>query len=121
MIGDENKFNKEKVLRFLKKYSFAFVAAVLFIVLSVTLAVSVSNPQENDKNNNEKEPVDSSAITFYLPLLNATVSKDFSDTKLMYNETLKQWEAHKALDLVTTGNSNVYAALDGTVTNIYEN
>ena len=79
MIGDENKFNKEKVLRFLKKYSFAFVAAVLFIVLSVTLAVSVSTPQENDKNNNEKEPVDSSAITFYLPLLNATVSKDFSD------------------------------------------
>jgi stage II sporulation protein Q len=39
----------------------------------------------------------------------------------MYNETLKQWEAHMAIDLTTTGNSNVYAVLDGKVSNVYKN
>lgn len=118
MIGEESK--KEKVLRFLKKYFYVFVAGVLLIVLSIILAVSANKPQVTD-NNNEKEPVNADSINFYLPLLNAQVSKDFSDTKLMYNETLKQWEAHMALDLTTTGNSNVYAALDGKVTKVYEN
>ena len=118
MIGEESK--KEKVLRFLKKYFYVFVAGVLLIVLSIILAVFANKPQVTD-NNNEKEPVNADSINFYLPLLNAQVSKDFSDTKLMYNETLKQWEAHMALDLTTTGNSNVYAALDGKVTKVYEN
>lgn len=118
MIGEESK--KEKVLRFLKKYCYVLVAGVLLVVLSIILAVSANKTKVID-NNNEKEPVNADSINFYLPLLNAQVSKDFSDTKLMYNETLKQWEAHMALDLTTTGNSNVYAALDGKVTKVYEN
>ena len=39
----------------------------------------------------------------------------------MFNETLKQGEAHMAIDLSATEASSVYSALDGTVSEIYEN
>ena len=111
---------KEEILSFIKRYSYLFIVALLFVVLSVTLSLIDTNPKVNDKNNNKQE-VNAGAITFYSPLLNCSLQKGFSDTNLMYNETLKQWEAHMAIDLTTTGNPNVYAVLDGKVSNVYKN
>lgn len=117
----KNKNDKKgEILAFIKRYSYLFVVAVLFVVLSVTLSVVDTNPNDVDNNDN-KQDVGASAITFYSPLLNCSLQKGFSDTNLMYNETLKQWEAHMAIDLTTAGNSNVYAVLDGKVANVYEN
>ena len=52
---------------------------------------------------------------------NASVAKDFSNKELQYNDTLKQWEIHKALDLASDTSNNVLAIANGTVTNVYNN
>lgn len=110
---------KEAMINFLKKNVYAIVAGVILIVLGITLALIVNNKKVVD--NNPDDNVNAGAVTFYVPLLNATVEKGFSDTKLMYNETLKQWEAHMAIQLVASDSSSVYAALEGTVLEMYEN
>ena len=49
---------------------------------------------------------------------NATISKDYSGSELQYNETLKQWEIHKAIDFIPSDDVKVYAVADGTVSNV---
>lgn len=60
-------------------------------------------------------------IIFIAPTINYTIGKGFSDTTLQYNSTLKQWEVHKAIDLLTASNEPVYAIADGTVNSISYN
>lgn len=123
MILRNEPTTKEKILGFLKKYSYVIIAITLLIILSITMAVTVSKTRVSDKNydNDNVVPTGSSVTSFYLPVLNCSAIKDYSDTKLMYNETLKQWEAHKALDLTGNAGDNVYAALDGKVVAVYDN
>ena len=124
MILKNQKTTKDKIWGILKKYSYVIIAAVLLIIMSIILEVSVNNTQDIDKNinnNANSEPVNSGAATFYLPVLNCSAIKDFSDTSLMFNETLNQWEAHMALDLSANAGDNVYAALDGKVVAVYDN
>ena len=52
---------------------------------------------------------------------NCTVLKDYNAEELQYNDTLKQWEVHKAVDLTTDADAKVFAIANGTVTNIYTN
>jgi len=66
----------------------------------------------------DSEETGGNAIAFAAPVLNADVIKEFSSKDLQYNETLKQWEAHKALDFGTTASVDVYCVLDGTVESI---
>jgi murein DD-endopeptidase MepM/ murein hydrolase activator NlpD len=58
---------------------------------------------------------------FVVPIKNATVTKDYSGSELQYNNTLKQWEIHKAIDFMAGEDLNVYAVADGTVSNVYTN
>ena len=118
---NSNKNSKKKeILLFVKRYLYLFVVVALFIILSVTLSLIDTNSNVVDKNTTKQE-VNAGVTTFYSPLLNCSLQKDFSDTNLMYNETLKQWEAHMAIDLVASEKSNVYAVLDGKVASVYEN
>lgn len=124
MILKNEKTTKDKILGVLKKYSYIFVTVALLIVLSIILAVNVSKTPvvDNNTNNNiDNQPVNSGAVTFYLPVLNCSAIKEYSDTKLMYNNTLNQWEAHMALDLTGNAGDSVYAALDGKVVAVYDN
>lgn len=123
MILKNESTTKEKIAMFFKKYSYIIAAVTLLIILSIILAVNVTNDADIDNNlqNSNTEPVGSSAITFYLPVLNCSTIKDYSDTKLMYNDTLNQWEAHMALDLSGNAGDSVYAALDGKVVAVYDN
>ena len=47
-------------------------------------------------------------------LNDGTVSKNYSDTALVWNSTLKQYSTHLALDF-TSEDKNVFASCDGTV------
>lgn len=51
---------------------------------------------------------------FYTPCNDATVSNGYSDTVVVWNQTLKQYATHLALDL-TSEDKAVLAACDGTV------
>ena len=109
------QLNKKEILAFIKKYGYIFVLSIGLLVLAIVMAIMAGNPEDNTT------PTNSSAVTFYSPILNATVAKGYSDTTLMYNTTLKQWEAHKAVTYTTVSQSDVFAVLDGTVKEIYNN
>lgn len=96
-------------IEFIKRYAmYIAVGIVIFAVaLTFTIVAAVNNTV----------PANTGVLEFRLPMTNATVIKDFSNTELQNNETLNQWEAHLAVDLA--GDSGeVYAILDGKVTDV---
>ena len=105
------KFNKKEILGFLKKYGYIFVLSVLLLTTAIIIAVFAT------KNENPTTPVDTPPISFYSPVLNATILKNYSDNKLQWNTTLKHFEVHKAIALSST-DENVFAAYDGKVKSI---
>lgn len=111
----ENK--KEAMIEFVKKYGYIIVLSIIMVVTSIMLIVSANKSDNIDKNN----PVNADPISFYSPLLSYTIAKDYNDKNLVYNSTLKQWEAHKGICFATAENSSVYACLDGVVEDVYTN
>lgn len=111
------KTNKEVVINFLKKYGYIIGLSIIMLALSIILIVFANKPQSNDNN----QPVNTAPVTFYSPLLNFTVAKDYNDKNLVYNTTLKQWEAHKGVCFTAPEGSDVFAALDGVVEDVYTN
>lgn len=106
-IRKENKFHA-----FVKKFGLYIIAgvAVVIIAITATLVGVLTKP-------NSTVDVDTKPLSFGLPALDATVIKDYSDTKLQYNETLNKWEAHFSVDLASE-DPTVMAVLDGTVTDV---
>lgn len=104
---------KNKVFELFKNYGLYFVVGVIIfaVALTFTLVATLNNGVEQTGVKN---------ISFALPMQNATVVKDYSDTELQMNETLNQWEAHMAVDLVSE-NTEVYSILDGTVAKVEYN
>lgn len=51
---------------------------------------------------------------FYAPCNDGSVSNNYSDTLVVWNQTLKQYATHLALDFVSD-DGNVYASCDGTI------
>lgn len=51
---------------------------------------------------------------FYAPCNDGSVSRNYSDSVVVWNQTLKQYATHLALDF-TSSDNNVYATCDGTV------
>ncbi len=98
----------------------AYASLIAFTILLTTLIIAV-NAGGNTKANNASIAVGTKPITYIAPMENASVVKDFSNKELQYNDTLKQWEIHKALDIVSDTSSNVLAIASGTVTNVYNN
>lgn len=94
-------------------------------MLVIACAVVLTLTTSAQKNSNTEVGGDSSLpvsnIVYVLPMKDATVNKDYSGTELQYNDTMKQWEIHKAIDFVAGAETNVYAVADGTITNVYTN
>lgn len=90
------------------------------IILSATLIAVNANPRKSTTNN-ATIAVGTTTITYLSPMENSTIVKDFSNKELQYNDTLKQWEIHKALDVTSDTSNNVFAIANGTVTNVYTN
>ena len=90
------------------------------IILSATL-IAVNAGKGSSTNNSATIAVGTTTITYVAPMQNATLVKDFSNKELQYNDTLKQWEIHKAIDVASDTSNNVLAIASGTVTNVYNN
>ena len=106
-----------------------FSVLALSSVLAVALSTSETNITENKPNieiNKEEiqnpDPnlpvINPNTISFILPLENCELIKDFSNTSLRYNTTLKQWESHKAVDLKAEEGAPVFSVLSGKVESI---
>ena len=110
---------KVKVLNFIKKYGYYVMAFVL--VLGITIAIVFSaTPQKTQEDTSVDTPTGTTPIVFSLPVDSPNVLKWYSDSELMFNETLKQWESHMAVD-VSSNNLAVYSVLDGVVTDVTNN
>lgn len=107
----------------LRNTCYALLVAFTVILSATIIAVTVNTSSNTKVNINTENslPVANNTITYISPMDNATIMKDFSNKELQYNDTLKQWEIHKGLDITSDTSSNVFAITDGTVTNVYTN
>lgn len=114
-----NKVKTEQKKNNLTSYIYAGIVALLVVACAIVIAfVNAKNTSEANIGENS---VLVSAKTYVVPMKNATIAKDFSGSELQYNDTLKQWEIHKAIDFLAGEDLNVYAIADGTVSNVYTN
>ena len=110
-----------------KKIVFACLYAVIIGGLVIACAIFISNinnaevTKRFDVNIGFEEPVYVSTSIFVVPMKNATISKDYSAKELQYNDTLKQWEIHKAIDFIAGEDLSVLAINDGVISNVYSN
>lgn len=119
MIQDYSK--KQKIKDFISKYGYLIAVLTTIVLLSIVIAITANASNSNKVQDGENKVPVSSQIVFDLPMLDATIYKEYNGTELVYNSTLKQWEAHKAIDFVATSNANVYAVMDGVVKDVYSN
>ena len=99
---------RNKVVEFFRNYGlYVLVGGVVFVfALTFSLIASAGSTPTGTMN-----------LQFEMPMTNAMVVKDFSNTELQNNETLNQWEAHLSVDL-TAETSDVFSILDGTVASV---
>ncbi len=97
---------KNGFVEFIKRYAMYVVVAMVIFAVALTFTIVAAT--------SSSVPASTSVLEFKLPMINATIVKDFSNTELQNNETLNQWEAHLAVDLAGE-TSDVFAILDGKV------
>lgn len=113
----ENLTLKQKMTNVLKCYGYYLILGILVVGAVLTMIlVGVS-----ESNKNKLTLTNSSTITPYMPVLNATLYKGYFADELTYNSTLKQWETHNGIDLQVASGSSVYSILDGKVKDVYTN
>ncbi|MBE7073681.1 MAG: M23 family metallopeptidase [Clostridiales bacterium] len=100
---------KNRVVEFMKTYWLYVVVGIMVFSMSMMFAFLASV--------NNSVPVGTSTVKFFMPMTDAYVVKDFSNSELQLNETLNQWEAHLSVDL-TSENGDVLAILDGVVASV---
>ena len=100
---------KNRFTEFVKSYGLYLIVGVMVFALALTFALMATL--------NRTTQTGGGMLHFELPMADAIVIKDFSDTELQNNETLNQWEAHLSVDLASDS-SAVYAILDGTVASV---
>lgn len=105
-----------KIKNFFKRYGYFVIAGALILTIGAVVGVS-----EAKANATITVPAQNQVLEFGLPMMDAEILKPFSDTDLMLNTTLNQWESHKALDLISNTSDDVFAVFDGTVTKVDSN
>ncbi|MCQ2564342.1 MAG: M23 family metallopeptidase [Clostridia bacterium] len=112
--------NTNQKKKFALNYLYAGIVAFLVIACAVTIALVSKTPTTTTGDVGEVV-VPTATTTYVVPIDNATIQKDYSASELQYNDTLKQWEIHKAIDFLAGEDLKVVAVSDGTVSNVYTN
>ena len=113
---------QNKFATWMKKYGTYLTAGVLvFCLAAVVLVTGLVNSAQNVENNvnDPSIEVNTTPLTFSMPMANATLIKDFSSDELYLNSTLGRWEYHDGIDLVSN-DLKVFAVADGEVLEVSE-
>ena len=113
--ANETKTKRKNII---KNSTYALIVTLSIMLGATLVAVNLNN---DAKSNTVIQTSAPQANSYTTPLQNAVILKDYNAGELQYNDTLKQWEIHKAIDIASESNTNVYAIADGTVTNLYSN
>lgn len=117
-----NKKNTKPRKKIVYNLIYATLIGLLILACAITIAlVAGRNSGGEVSAPGNVEPVPDIPVdnnTFVVPVNDATVAKDYSGSELQYNNTLKQWRIHKAIDFVTGESADVMAVANGTVANI---
>ena len=114
----ENNSFKQKMIDVFKRYGYYMLLGLL--VLGVVLTLIIASVTNSNQASEDSTPTNVS-ITPFMPVLNATIYKEFFGDELVYNSTLKQWETHNGIDFQVVNGSKVYSILDGKIIDVYEN
>ena len=111
---------KEKFIDFFTRFKKVFaVGGMLVLAIAVIGVIAMSSSNSNNKQElNSVSTSTPNSIVFVMPIENGEIIKDFSNTSLKYNSTLKQWESHKAVDIKASDEANVLACYDGEVVDV---
>ena len=114
---EEQKFSR------LRKYGYWIFLAAAILILTLIIVLSAQKAKAPLTQNLSMEPeqesfVAAEPIKFISPVANVDISKNYSNSALQYSKTLKQWEAHKAIDFLAEEGTDVFAVMDGTITEV---
>ncbi len=110
----------------LRKYGYWIFLVTAILVLVLVAVLSAQKAKGPITQNISIEPetesfVSAEPVRFLSPLSSVDVIKNYSNSALQYSKTLKQWEAHKAIDFLAEEGTDVFAVLDGTITEVSYN
>lgn len=113
--------NMLNVKKFFKTYGYwvALCCAIAILITTITLVAVKNNSTISGTIDNT--PVSNNEVVFTNPVSEVSLLKDYSNTKLQYNSTLKLWQSHKAVDFAAKEGSEVYAVMDGVVKEVTYN
>lgn len=110
---------KEGIKNFFIRFRRVIVAgSACLLAVAIIGLVAAKSTNTNYLNQNTVNTSTSGNINFLMPVENGEIIKDFSATSLKFNATLKQWEAHKAVDIKGADDANVMACYDGSVVSV---
>ncbi len=98
--------------------SASVVLVAVALTLSLTFGLKKTDVPTDDGIHTDVPPVTTPSLTFSAPLGECTVTHAAALDKLVYNDTLKQWRAHKGVDFEAAAGSEVLAIAPGTVTEV---
>ncbi len=94
--------------------------AIMLAITILAITISLKTPHTVEREQ-DFVPVSSPVITFSNPVTEVTLLKDYSNSALQYNSTLRLWQAHKAIDFSAAEGTEVYAVMDGKVVEVTYN
>ena len=89
---EDNKNKRKKVI---KNSTYAVIVACSVMLGATLVAVNL----KNNINNTAVIQISTKQSNYTCPINDCTVQKDYNADELQYNDTLKQWEIHKAIDI----------------------
>ena len=107
-----------KFVNFLRNYGYWVILAFAFVLLITIIALSVGNNKLTLKDVTPTTPTSVEQVSFAAPVQTSSVIKEYSNSALQYNKTLNLWQSHKALDFAAEEGTDVYAVLDGKISEV---